>query len=272
MESVKFSPQGLGKKLALGALSSGVHSLYQEVKGGKGSFRNDLTSRVNEYYLKDKDLGIGGSVKEIAAKYGLSNDLDAYIKKNVLGGLKGRLARLLDITTSIKDSLEDVVEAGDILTVGQTTPSQVPLYLASQSAYTILSGILGFTSGTYKFSRKGISNYLADSARGYLGAAANIVPILGSFIELGTNFDNKRPRIAEAASRKTAYWLVNKVRAQKGLGPLKSEDDLEQILRSSGPSIKDRAKEKFREYGDKIKSKIPLYGSDFARNPAYATV
>jgi hypothetical protein len=268
MAGIELSPKGIGKKLALTALSSGIYNLYQEVKGGIGSFRNDLTKRVNEYYLRDQHLGISGSVKELAAKYGIANDLDAYIKRNVLGGLKGRLSHLLDLTTSIKDSLEDIVEVGDLVTLGTTTPTQVPIYLATQSAYTVLAGILGFSSGTYKLSKKGISNYFTDSAKGYLGVTANLVPAVGSLVELGSNFDNKRPRIAEAASRKTSYWLLNKIREKKGLPLLKTEDDLERIL--AQPSAKPRTAGKMIEYWDKIKNAI--YGSDWMREPAYATV
>ena len=297
MARIKFGlqPSGLGKRLAEASFKSGLVSLYHEIRQDGSSFGRDLTTRVNDYKIQDEELGVNGTVREVAKSHGLEKELDAYVRRNVVGGIKGKLAYLLDLTTSIKDGLEDITEAAELAaTAGAAIPTAgagavvvqigsktitVPLYIATQTAYTLLAGLLGYASGTYTFTGQGTKNYLADSALGYIGAIGSNVPVLGSLLEIGTNLDNKRPRIAEAASRRTETWLLNRIREKKGLPLLNvQEKDLEYIVRAGASKIHNLANEQrlkpLANYGTTAKTPptIPIYGADVGSRTPYQTL
>lgn len=272
MVRAKLGREGLADKLKFQMLHSGVSRLYHELKGGAGSFAEDLTQKINTYNISDGQLGISGSVNDLARQYGLERKFDDYIKRNILGGLRGRLAYALDLISSLKDSAEDVAEGSDLVTIilsSATAPIQVPFYLATQTIYTLLAGMLGYTSGVYSFTRRGTFNYLTDTARGYFGALANTVPVLGSLFEISTNLDDKRHRIIEVAQRKAAYWLFNQIREQKRVPPLKSEEDLKSILDKTKP--KKAITARLRDYADIFKIKNPIY-NDISSEHVYAVV
>ena len=266
--------EGLWDNIKLSMLKSGVSRLHDELKGGPGSFKQDLTERVQNYSLRNEKLGIQGNIGELAQKYGLGKKLDEYLNRNVIGGLRGKLAYTLDIVTSMKDAAEDVAEFTDVLTViptaGAATAIQVPIYLATQTVYSLLAGILGYSSGTYALDRKGTKNYISDMAKGYVGALGNVVPVLGSVFELGTNIDDKRARIAEAASRKTAQWLLGEIAKEKGID-IQETPELEKIVGDSIPNKRATWRQTLIDYASRFHIKNPIYGADISRTP-YPTV
>ena len=249
------------RKLELGPAHSGLYRAYQELTGGSGSFRNDLVDRINNYEVQDKQLGLKGTLRELAKEKGLERELDNYINNNVLNGLRGNLRKALDYVTTLKDSIDELVEGTDLATGGITWPIQAPFYAATQTAYSIIAGILGYKAGIYAKSRRGLASYLADTAKGYVGAGINLIPYLGSIVEFGKNFDDKRPRIAQVAAHDTSYWFLNELRRRQGMPLL--EEDLEHKVKKKG--ILENAKSevgKLIDYGARLKTKNPVYGSD----------
>ncbi|MBI4438675.1 hypothetical protein HY640_01960 [Candidatus Woesearchaeota archaeon] len=269
-------PAGHAGKRAMNGVKSGLESLYHELRQDDSSFSKDLAARVRDYRIQDKELGISGSIRDVARKNGLDRELERYISQKVVGGLKGSVAYALDLVTSVKDGLEDVVEVGELAAtaVGAAAGAgaggvvvqvgskavKVPLYVATQTAYSVLAGILGYASGTYEFTGQGTRNYFVDVAKGYVGAFGSAVPVLGSVLELGTNLDDKRPRIAEAASRRAEVWLVNRLREKRGL-PLvdAGQRDLEWLVRSGAKRVGE-GRQALADYASKVRG--PVYGSD----------
>ena len=264
--------EGLWNGMKISMLKSGLSRLNEELKGGQGNFKNDLTERVRNYHLRNDQLSVEGGIGELAQKYGLGKKLDEYINNNVIGGLRGRLAYTLDVLTSMKDAAEDAAELTDVITFiptgGTSAAVQVPIYVATQTVYSLLAGILGYSSGIYTFDKKGTKSYFSDTAKGYIGALGNVVPVLGSVFELGTNIDDKRPRIAEAASRKTAQWLVGEIAKEKRIN-LEETPELEKIVGSYVPKGS-TWRQKLMDYAGRFRFKNPIYRSDIS-NAQYQT-
>lgn len=244
-------------------IGSGLVDVINEIRATEGSIQNDLKTRVPEYVVRDEELGLDGTLEEIAEEYGLTSEFNQYIKKDIVGGFRGYIGTSLHLITSLKDGIEDVIESlelGGSVAAGPETAGigtiavqvlgntvQIPINIISQTIYSMIAATLGFVSGTYTINWKGAKQYAADMAIGYVGALASCIPILGSVIELGTNLDDKRDRIVYASKDRAKVWLLNRIRAEKGLPPIEKEPDLLDIIESSIEKAK-LGKVKTKEY------------------------
>ncbi len=254
-------------------LNSGLESLYHEIRADEGSLRHRLLNEVPAYYVNDSELSVSGSLEDIASEYGLEDQFRLYMQSDIVGGVRGYLGTALHLVTSLKDGLEDVIESvelgvvtasgaatGGVATIPVTILGnivQIPIVFLTQTAYSAIAGLLGYASGTYDFSKRGTVNYAVDVGKGYVGAAINVVPVLGSLIEIGTNLDDKQERIIYSSRTRAKYWLFNKIREMKGL-PLKEKSpDLTDIVKREARRFRSR-----RDSGDYVGDMVPaLYGA-----------
>ena len=290
------APKGIEKRVVgFGILKSGLISLYHELRQDDSSLSKQLTKGVYNYKTADSELGIKeDTLENIAKTHGLDTEFRKYVQSDIVGGLRFKISWLYHAVTSIKDGLEDIVEGVEAGATAAAAPEtagigalavqlmgadfEIPLYLVTQTAYSVLAAVLGYTSGTYTLTRRGLTDYATDMAKGYIGAAINIIPVLGIMVEWGTNLDDKVPRMIETSSRRTKIWLLNQIRKKKGMQLLEEEPD---VISEFGPRMlglweKSKTKfgdfkEKMVDYSTRFKDTIP-YGSDFARKPVYATV
>jgi hypothetical protein len=228
-----MSNSTLADKLkGIGLFKSGLVNLYHDIMQDEKSFNKSLRSGVLKYHVSEFE---GKTIEELAKENGLSDKVDKYIAEE-FAGTKMKLARALDLITSVKDGIEKIAEgaeaagavAGLALSLGAGTVAieagantiEVPIYIASQALYTLVSGVLGFGSGTYTLNLEGAGKYLVDMGKGWLGAGMNMVPGFG-IAEQFINWDDKRGRIQEALAERTKQYIIAEIKKKQGISLIK---------------------------------------------------
>ncbi len=276
----------LKEGIGWGIFRSGLKRIYDRFRDGD-EFQKDIRTRA----LKTESTLRGfekKSIGDILKDYNLEHEADNYLQNNVFKGFRYQCNNVLDVITNVKDSLEDIIEGAELgaATAGLATGGagtvgveigsnlvEVPFYAVAQTIYAGLTGLLGYSSGIYKPSWKGCKDYSADTLKGYAGAFGNAIPVLGSALQLTTNFDDKRPRIAQNVSEKLEYWLSIKLK-ERGVSLPQSTYKKDLV-----DTLKEQFKEgKYKQYlpskamGRLVdyKTTIPLYDGD-VNDPAYNT-
>ncbi|MDD9953990.1 MAG: hypothetical protein OXR66_06655 [Candidatus Woesearchaeota archaeon] len=258
--------------LGFGPSKGGAWRLVQGAVGGPGSFRPDLERQIAEFQMNDDRLGRKATMREIAENRGVS--LDSMINDE-LDGVRGYSMKWLDRISSWKDGFEDIKAGADALGnarsflgkylipgfKGDERPERrpmpwyfkLPLSLAVQTVYSAALGLLGFTSGTYRFSPGGVKDYFVDVMRGYAGAVIKGIPFLrkfDKFLELTTNMDDLRPRMAKTLAR----------RLKKKMDGLESHIDFPDDVEESG---------RMKEYDSDIAGPVYFRDREAARHSTY---
>ena len=210
--------RGIGIDLALKALNRVLSNFYEQLRD------KDLASRINQYRIQDRTLGIDGSIGELAQSYGLKKGLDGYIKY-----FGDKLAYASHLTNSLNPS-----------------SSEVNLYATVQKAYNLLP---------LRFPKLIKSAYISDIG-GYSNKIGNIAHKLEMFYDLVKDLGNKKFRILYDM---TAEWLIKQIREQKGMPILGLEHIL---LKPIQPKVKDIQVKGVKDYADLIGTQKPVYASD----------
>src|SRR3989344_4183729 len=225
----KFSaPPGTGTKL----FKSGLYTLYQELTDGPKSFRPLVSEKMKQTEVYDAERRQHVSLYNLAKHHGLERELDHYIGQE-FNTQQGYIGKALHITTSIKDGLEELVELAETgASLAAGTPSagagsciveiagnalEIPVYVVTQTLYSALAGVLGFSGKIYERNLKGVGQYAWDTAKGFAGALGNTIPIFGTALELFTNPDDKTDRIANALAKNVHQRLLQRIRGEVSL-------------------------------------------------------
>ena len=222
------APKGLGSNL----FKSGLYSLYQELTKGPKSFRPLVSERMKETLVYDSERGKEVSLYDLAKHHGLENELDHYIQQE-FSSQQAYIGKALHIVTNFKDGLEDLISAAELgadVAAGAPTAGtgtcvveigskliELPIYVVTQSLYTALSGILGFSGKIYERNLKGARQYAWDTTKGFAGALGSTIPFLGTALEFLTNPDDKTDRIATALSKNVHQRLLQRIRGETSL-------------------------------------------------------
>ncbi|MDD9953879.1 MAG: hypothetical protein OXR66_06100 [Candidatus Woesearchaeota archaeon] len=242
---------GIRRAAGFGLLKSGLYRLYQEIRGGKKSFSRDLERQIMEQRLPE----LQGKTLLEAARATNREDLLKETVRDELKFSKSYVKRALDGITNVKDGLEDIIETaevkGSLVTGGAaqvTNILQLPIYLAVQTAYTAVKGVLGFGTGMYRRNLFGLKDYAIDTVKGYVGAIGSSIFGAGSIFEWMTNMDDVRPRMATS--------LAQKVHEKMG-------ESLDNIVKFHKPVEQGSLEEYDHERAEG-------YGHDTALHPGYA--
>lgn len=230
------TPKNVG---ALGnrVLQDGLYRVYQEMKGGPGSFGQDLSQRILNTEIQDPQHQDTVTLQAFAKRHGCETQLGHYLKEE-LSVRKSYLARALDLTTSLKNGLDDLVEGTEAAVTLATAPTgagavaaetgaeaiEIPLYAVAQTIYVALAGALGFSGPHPIYSRnlKGLLHYSSDMGKSMLGEAIDLIPAIGTLAKTATTFDDLRPRIAASLAKNVKERLFSEIK----LKPKSIEDTL----------------------------------------------
>lgn len=258
MSKIRFN-KGLDE--ILGKSKGFLFRLYREAKN-KG-----FETEVSDYVMNTQHDEI--SLGELAEQYNLTEEFQAYIRSDVLGGIRGNLSKAYYWTSSVKDGLENMMQAFTAAGEGATAVesggltilvgegAEVPAELILQGVYNYLATTFGFLSGTYTLGKQGFKNYARDLGASNLDAILNMVPGPG-FLEYFTNLGDPIKSIKQASASRARYWLVQKIKETNPavqINDFQKETDLVERISQMHDKIKEKTlnfKEKIIEYKTNI--------------------
>lgn len=209
----------LRKLATVGFFKSGLKDLYHEFADTPSSYRNQIKHELPKQEVYDPLRRKLTNLAEFATYHGMDKDMPQYLD-DWFDSRQGKIGRAMHVTSSISDSIDDLVE---LIEIGSTATIagapgaqasnavQLPGYFVAKSIYNAVNGALGFAGEIYRPNMHGVTDYVFDSGKTYLGGAASSVPLVGGAFELLTNMDDRMPRIKEAAARDVHYRMLRKL-------------------------------------------------------------
>ena len=240
----------VGRGLLLKAATGAVEKAYEKIMLD----RINSSSRIDEYRVPDNNYFSGGSLKEVAQRYGLDGVLNDY-KHSIFERIGSYLSELKSLTSYLHDAHQS-----------NKTPSayELNVYAAVQMAHDLMLGLLG-----YKPSSAAPKNYayLSDVVNDYLDKIGEMNKKLDRFLAAASGLNTDGSGIVEMASKRAAKFVAYQVLEKRGI-PV---DSLERILSSATKpfaELRKKAKPLFAEYQD-IAGKWKAYAADVSGNYAY---
>lgn len=195
----------------------------------------------------------------------LKNGLDEYLDKNIYHGIRGYFLSLYDKTSKTINGVQGALNSGQVkgldelviaLEKGSAKEILLPVVAFTYVVGKILLTISGYGAGIY--GRRS-DNYLKDIIRPMeddfklqASSLLSLVPLGNKVTEL-FHLSSIDTRVQELINEKASLYVVNSLRQQNGLEPLKEPLNV--------PGLVDKA----NEY---LKSKEPMlqeYGHSFSR-------
>ncbi len=234
--------RGVGANLALEATSRIINKFYEHFKNIKNE---ELEEKIRKYAIKDDTQG---TIEEVAKRYSLEGRLSEYTS-GIIYDLRKNLAYVKGLIESANNTLDAIS------------------YAKAQKSYDLFSKMFFYIPYLSDLAKR--IDYISDRVKGYLGPIGSIAHRLERFLELTQDLDKEQIKLIYAAARRTANWLNEEVKKQKGI-PI----SLENIVNLFVPKTAklEQVKEGvLKVYHGLFSTQKPIYGSDF-HNPGYATV
>lgn len=191
----------------------------------------------------------------------LKNSLDGYLDKKIYHGMRGYFLRLYDKTAKTINGVQNILNSGEargleklVVSLEKEGAKEILLPVA---AFTYVVGkvlltVSGYGAGIYGMRgnnyMKDMMRPMADDFRLQASSLLSVVPFGNKVSELFhlTSIDN---RVQELIEEKASVYVINSLRKQRGLEPMKDPLNLPGFVDKANEYYKSTLEPKLQEYG-----------------------